>query len=147
VAQICEDAKALKGYEAEKKRQAEEAAAAVEKKRREEAAEAERKSKEMDEKFERAKAALAGKELPEHAVRRFQRGDKVRVARWGSNKQYYWEGVITDKDNEGRIEVRIEEIHKGWALQLNASKCSGNIDIESDSRGRRVWIPTWCVQE
>jgi hypothetical protein len=90
-----------------------------------------------------AVAAEQRRQEQERANMRFQRGNRVRIT---IGKGNYWEGVITDKDNGNRIETQVDKVNvSGLHTGFKASECTGNIFLDYSKEGRKVWIPTWCV--
>jgi len=71
-----------------------------------------------------------------------------RVSYYGYTNNSGWEGIIIDK-NDSRYKVKIDKIFINGGIfttQLNASKCSGNFDLTLSDKGKKIWIPTFCVE-
>lgn len=91
-----------------------------------------------------ASSDLANKSV--HTSYKYSLGEKVSY--YGYTNNSGWEGVVMGKSNS-RYKVKIARVSiKGslFTSQLNASTCSGNIDISDSNKGEDIWVPIYCVE-
>jgi hypothetical protein len=117
--------------EAKRKKEAEIAAKENAKK------ETERKKQEAQEQVQREKQAKIREE------QKFQLGNSVCYSGHSSNSG--WCGSIENIRGD-KIQVEITRVNiNGFAIQLNASDCTGNKDLKYHDEGKLIWVSKSCV--
>lgn len=118
---------------AEEKRKKEAEIAAKEKAKKE----AERKKQEAQEQAERERQSKIREE------QKFQLGNSVCYSGHSSNSG--WCGSIENIRGD-KIQVEITRVNiNGFAIQLNASDCTGNKDLKYHDEGKLIWVSKSCV--
>jgi hypothetical protein len=108
-----------------------------------EAREKERKAAE-EAKQAAERAAQQQREQAEASKSKYNPGDHVCCKAWTDNAG--WCGTVNNVSGD-RIQVQIQKVElSGFAFHLNADTCSGNKQLDYNSRGDYIWVPQSCIE-
>jgi len=75
---------------------------------------------------------------------KYSYGDSVSY--YGYKNNSGWKGVVEDRrDGRYRVKITNVKVNGFLATQLNASVCSGNINLSYSEVGEKIWVPEYCI--